>query len=138
MLHNGMNCLLLRVKHGVSGSLRLKVGTLHRELRTLVLELRAWNLHWGTVQEWGSNKLTWLQEAGPGIASRMLAQKTHLVFAILLYFLKLILDDDGLANQMLKIWVVGVKQLELDIILETLEKRVLLLLVGVDVISGVP
>jgi hypothetical protein len=60
------------------------------------------------------------------------------VLTILLHFLQLILDDDGLVNQVLKIWVVSVEQLELDLILETLEKHVLLLLVSVDVIGGVP
>jgi hypothetical protein len=68
----------------------------------------------------------------------MLAQKIHLALTILLHFLQLILDDDGLVNQVLKIWVVSVEQLELDLILETLEKHVLLLLVSVDVIGGVP
>jgi hypothetical protein len=68
----------------------------------------------------------------------MLARETHLAFAILLHIFQLILDDDGLVNQMLKIWVVSVGQLKLDLIVETLEKRVLLLLVGVDIISGIP
>ncbi len=39
---------------------------------------------------------------------------------------------------MLKIWVVGVEQLELDLIIETLEKCILLLLIGIDVVGGVP
>jgi hypothetical protein len=39
---------------------------------------------------------------------------------------------------MLKIWVVGVEQLELDLIIETLEKHILLLLVGADVDGGIP
>jgi hypothetical protein len=72
-----------------------------------------------------------------GVASGMLAWKTHLMLAILLHFLQLILDDDGLVNQVLKIWVVGVEQLELVLILETLEKCVLLLLISVDIIGGV-
>jgi hypothetical protein len=38
----------------------------------------------------------------------MLAWKTHLALAILLHFLQLILNDDGLVNQMLKTWVVVV------------------------------
>jgi hypothetical protein len=37
------------------------------------------------------------------VASKMLAQKHHLVFTILLHLLYLILDDDGLINQMLEI-----------------------------------
>jgi hypothetical protein len=38
---------------------------------------------------------------------------------------------------MLKIWVVGVEQLKLDLVIETLEKHILLLLLGVDIIDGV-
>jgi hypothetical protein len=68
----------------------------------------------------------------------MLAQKTHLALTILLHFLQLILNDDGLINQMLKIGVVSVEQLKLDLVLETLEERVLLLLIGVDIASGIP
>jgi hypothetical protein len=75
---------------------------------------------------------------GLGVASKMLDQKTHLTIPILLHFLQLILNDDGLVNQMLKIWVVSVEQLKLDLVLETLEKCALLLLIGVDVIGGVP
>jgi hypothetical protein len=67
----------------------------------------------------------------------MLAQKTHLGLAILLRFLQLILNDDGHVNQILKIWVVSVEQLKLDLILETLQECVLLLLIGVDIIGGI-
>jgi hypothetical protein len=104
--------------HWKSGMLRLKVGTLHQELGTLVQKLRA--------------------VARPSVASEMLAQKNHLVFAILLHLVQLILGDDGLVNQMLKIWVISVEKLKLDLIIEILEKHILLLLVGVDVINGVP
>jgi hypothetical protein len=89
------------------------------------------------AQKWGSDKLTWLQKARPSVASGMLAQKHHLVFAILLHLLYLILDDDGLVNEMLEIWVVSVEQLKLDLIIETLEKHILLLLIGVDIIDGI-
>jgi hypothetical protein len=68
----------------------------------------------------------------------MLAQKTHLAFAILLHLLQLILNDDCLINQMLKIWVAGIEQLKLDLVLETLEECIWLLLVGVDVIGSIP
>jgi hypothetical protein len=36
------------------------------------------------------------------VASGMLALEIHLALAILLYFLQLILNDDGLLNQMVK------------------------------------
>jgi hypothetical protein len=39
---------------------------------------------------------------------------------------------------MLKIWVVGVEQLKLDLVIETLEKHILLLHVSADVVGGVP
>jgi hypothetical protein len=39
---------------------------------------------------------------------------------------------------MLKIWVVDVEQLKLDLIVEILEECVLLLLIGVDIIGGIP
>jgi hypothetical protein len=68
----------------------------------------------------------------------MLAQKNHLALAILLRLLQLILDDDGLINQMIEIWVVSVEQLKLDLVIKTLEKCILLLLISVDVIGGIP
>jgi hypothetical protein len=55
----------------------------------------------------------------------------------LLHFLQLILNYDGLVNLMMKIWIVGVEQLKLALILETLKNHVLLLLIGVDINSGV-
>jgi hypothetical protein len=76
---------------------------LHQDLGTLILKLWAQDLHWCTAQKWGSNKVIGLREAGPSVAPRMLARKHHIAFAILLHFLELILDDDGLVNQMLKI-----------------------------------
>jgi hypothetical protein len=39
---------------------------------------------------------------------------------------------------MLKIWVVGVEQLKLDLIIEILEECVLLLLIGVDIVGVIP
>jgi hypothetical protein len=124
LLHNWMNCMLLQAKHGIPKMLHLKVGTLHQELRTLVLELRMWNLHRCTMWERGSEKLIGLWEAGLSVASGMLAWKTHLKSAILLHFLQLVPNDDSLVNQMQKIWVVDVEQLKLDLVLETLEKCV--------------
>jgi hypothetical protein len=71
---------------------------LHQELGTLVLKLRTWNLHRGTAQEWGRDKLTELWEAGLGVASGMLTWKTYLALAILLHFLQFVLNDDGFVN----------------------------------------
>jgi hypothetical protein len=57
-----------------------------------------WNLHLCTSQEWGSDEITGLWEAGFSVASSMLTWKTHLVLAIFLHLFQLILDDDGLVN----------------------------------------
>jgi hypothetical protein len=75
---------------------------------------------------------------GPRAASKILTQKNYVAFAILFHFFQLILDDEGLVNQMLKIWVIGVEKLELDLIIETFKKCILLLLVGADIIGDVP
>jgi hypothetical protein len=39
---------------------------------------------------------------------------------------------------MLEIWVVSVEQLKMDLVIETLEKHILLLQIGVNVVDGVP
>jgi hypothetical protein len=106
-------------------------------LETLVLKLRTQDLHRCTTREQGSDKLTRLRKAGPSVAFGMLAYKHQLAFANLFHFIQLVLNVVSLVNQMLKIWVFGVEQLELDLIIETLEKRILLLLIGADVIHGV-
>jgi hypothetical protein len=111
---------------------------LHQELGMRVLELWTWNLHQCMTQKRGFDKLSGLRKEGPSVASGMLAQKNHLVFSILLHLIYLIIDDDGLVNQMLEIRVVGVEQLKPDIVIEILEKRILLLLIGVNVNGGIP
>jgi hypothetical protein len=50
----------------------------------------------------------------------MLAWGNHLVLAILLHLFEPILDDDGLIDQMVEIWVVYVEQLKLDLVIEPL------------------
>jgi hypothetical protein len=45
LLHNWLSCLLLGMGHLIPDTLRLKVGMLHQELGTLVLELWMNNLH---------------------------------------------------------------------------------------------
>jgi hypothetical protein len=91
------------MEHGISRTLRLKVGMLHLKLRTLALELRTWNLHQCMIWKWCSHKLTGLQKVGLSVASGMLSKKTRLALAILLHFFWLILNYDGLVNPMLKI-----------------------------------
>jgi hypothetical protein len=73
------------MEHWISGTLCLKVGTLHWKLGTLVLELRTWDLHQCMTQKLGFDKLTRLREAVPSVVFGMLAQKNHLTLAIFLH-----------------------------------------------------
>jgi hypothetical protein len=61
----------------------------------------------------------------------------HLPFAILLHFLEFVLNNNGLVDHVLEIGVVGIEQLELNIIIQSLQEHVLLLFVSVDVFGGV-
>jgi hypothetical protein len=68
----------------------------------------------------------------------VLAGKNYLAPDIFLHLFQLVLNDDGLIDQMLEIQVVGVKQLKLDVVIESLEKHVLLLLTRVDIVGSIP
>jgi hypothetical protein len=61
----------------------------------------------------------------------------HLPFAILLYFLEFVFNNNGLVNHVLEISIVGVEQLELNIIIQSLQEHVMLLFISVDVVSGI-
>jgi hypothetical protein len=66
--------------------LHLKVGTLYQEQGTLVLKLWMQDLYRCMTRERSSNKLIGLRKEGSSVASEKLAQKHHLVFAILFHF----------------------------------------------------
>jgi hypothetical protein len=87
--------------------------------------------------EW-LEKLVRLREARPNITPRGLSREWHFPLAILLHFSNLVFNDNGLVNHVLEVGVVGVKQLELNVIIQPTQEHVLLLLVGVDVIRGIP
>jgi hypothetical protein len=96
---------------------------LHRHLRSV---------HLGWLE-----KLVRLWGARPNIASRGLFREWHLPFAILLHFLEFAFNNNGLVHHVLEIGVVGVKQLELNIIIQSLQEYVLLLFVSIDVFGGI-
>jgi hypothetical protein len=118
-------------------TLRLKVGTLHRELRKSILELQMGALHRRATHEWGSEGLTRLWNVRSSITSWVLARENHLALAIFLHLFQLVFNDNDLIDQMLDIRIVGVKQLKLDVVIESFEKHVLLLLIGVDIVGCV-
>jgi hypothetical protein len=93
--------------------------------------LRAIHLRW-------LKKLVRLREARPNIASRGLSREWYLPLAILLHLSDLVFNNNGLVNHVLEVGVVGVKQLELNVIIQPVHEHVMLLLICVDVVRGIP
>jgi hypothetical protein len=73
----------------------------------------------------------------PNIAPRGLSMEWHLPFAILLHFLEFAFNNNGLVDHVLEIDVVGVEQLELNIIIQSLQEHVLVLFISVDAFDGI-
>ena len=94
--------------------------------------------HWWPVHREWLVKLVRLREARPNITSQRLSREWHFPLAILLHLSELVLNNDGLIDQVLEISVVGVEQLELNVIIQSVQEHVLLLLVGADVVGGIP
>jgi hypothetical protein len=61
----------------------------------------------------------------------------RLPLAILLDFLYLVLNLNGLIDHTLEIVVIGVQQLKLNVIIQLIQEHVLLLLIRIDVVGGV-
>jgi hypothetical protein len=108
----GSRWLLLR-------PLRLEVRTLGLKVRPLRLKLRAghWCWHWRPVHREWLEKLVRLREARPNVTPRRLSREWHFPLAILFHFPNLVLNNDGLVDHVLEISVVGVEQLELNVII---------------------
>jgi hypothetical protein len=87
--------------------------------------------------------LQWLEElvrqreAGPNVASEGLFMEWHLPLAILLHFLDFVFNNNGLVDHVLEVYVVCVEQLELNVIIQSIQEHVLLLFNGVDVFSSI-
>jgi hypothetical protein len=87
--------------------------------------------------EWLEN-LVRLHEARPNITPGGLSREWHFPLAILLHFSNLIFNGNGLVDHVLEVGVVGVEQLELNLIIQPTQEHVLLLLIRVDVVRGIP
>jgi hypothetical protein len=87
--------------------------------------------------EW-LGKLVRLREARPNITPRGLSREWHFSLVILLHFFDLVFNDNGLVDHVLEVGVVGVEQLELNVIIQPTQEHVLLLLIHVDVVRGIP
>jgi hypothetical protein len=60
----------------------------------------------------------------------------HLPLAFLLHLSNLVFNNNGLVDHVLEVGVVGVKQLELNVIIPPVQEHVLFLLVRVDVVRA--
>jgi hypothetical protein len=133
LLPIGSRWLLLRPLRLEAQPLGLKVRPLHRKLR-------ARHLHWHRRPvdlEW-LVELVRLHEVRPNITPRGLSREWHFPLAILLHFSDLVFNDNGLVDHVLEVGVVGVEQLELNVIIQPTQEHILLLLIYVDVVRGIP
>jgi hypothetical protein len=94
--------------------------------------------HLRAIHLWWLEKLVRLREVRPNITSRGLSREWHLPLAILFHLLYLVFNDNGLVDHVLEVGVVGVEQLELNVIIQPVQEHVLFLLIRVDVIRGIP
>jgi hypothetical protein len=133
LLPVGSSWLLLRPLHLEAQTLGLKVRSLRQNLRARHMYWHRWPVH----LEW-LEKLVRLREARPNITSRGLSREWHFPLAILLHFPDLIFIDNGLVDHVLEVGVVGVEQLELNAIIQSIQEHVLFLLIRVDVVRGIP
>jgi hypothetical protein len=133
LLPVGSRWLLLRPLHLEARTFGLKVRSLRRNLRARHLYYHRWLIH----LEW-LEKLVRLHEARPNITSRGLSKEWHFPLAILLHFPDLISNDNGLVDYVLEVGVVGVEQLELNVIIQSIQEHILFLLIRVDVVKGIP
>jgi hypothetical protein len=72
---------------------------------------------WPVHLEW-LVKLVRLREARPNITPRGLPREWHFPLAILLHFSDLVFNNNGLVDHVLEVSVVGIEQLELNVIIQ--------------------
>jgi hypothetical protein len=124
LLSIGSRWLLLRPLH-------LEARTLGLKVQPLCQKLRAGHLYWHRRPvhlEW-LVKLVRLREARPIITPRGLPREWHFPLAILLHFSDLVFNYNGLVDHVLEVGVVGIEQLELNVIIQPIQEHVLLLLI---------
>jgi hypothetical protein len=77
-----------------------------------------WHL-WPVHLQW-LEELVRLREAGPNVAFGGLSMEWRLSLAILLHFLDLVFNNNGLVDNVLEVYVVCVEQLELNVIIQSI------------------
>jgi hypothetical protein len=101
--------------------LHLELWLLHLKLRALHLHWHLWPVHLQCLEE-----MVRLREAGPNVASGGLSKEWHLPLAILLHFHDFVFNNNGLVDHVLEVCVVCVEQLELNVIIQSIQEHVLL------------
>jgi hypothetical protein len=97
------------------------------------------HLHWHQRPvhlEW-LVELVRLHEVRLNITPRGLSREWHFPLAICPHFSYFVFNNDGLVDHVLEVSVVGVEQLELNIIIQSIQEHVLFLLISVDVVRGI-
>jgi hypothetical protein len=96
-------------------------------------------LHWHLwpVHLWWLEELVRLREVRPNVASRGSSMEWHLPLAIYLHFLDLAFNNNGLVDHVLEVCIVCVEQLELNVIIQSIQEHVMFLLISVDVFKGI-
>ena len=79
----------------------------------------------------------WLHQAGTWLSLRRLSSIHHLSLPFFNLHL-LVLNDDSFVYQLLETDIVTVEELELNVIVETMQELVLFPLIGVDIFWGIP
>jgi hypothetical protein len=68
----------------------------------------------------------------------MVALECHLPLVILVHLLQLVFNDNCLIDQVLESIIICIEQLELDVVIESIEKHALFLLICIDIIYCIP
>jgi hypothetical protein len=68
----------------------------------------------------------------------MLALECHLPLVNLVHLLQLVFNDNCLIDQVLESFIICIEQLELDVVIESVEKHALFLLICIDIIYCIP
>jgi hypothetical protein len=71
----------------------------------------------------------------PNFASGGLSMEWHFPLAILIHLLDLIFNNNGFVDHVLEVCIVRVEQLELNIIIQSIQELVMFLLISVDVVK---
>ncbi len=123
----------------IVGTWGLEIWPWILEIRALHRKIRAWSIHgWPSIDRWAVALLwRWWHEARARVTIRRLSLEDHLPFALSFHFIALVFNYERLIHEFLETLVVGVQQLELKVIGQSLEKQELLLRIIINIFWGI-